>query len=72
MIHPHDASILTNFALLEDPRGKEYRLLDIIDITIYEVLCGAESWTDIEKYERTKVKRLHSFVRYGHSCVCPP
>ena len=62
MIHPHDASTPAHFAQLENPRGKEYRLLDIIGIATYEILCGAENWTDVEKYERAKGKRLcHSF-----------
>lgn len=60
-----DASILTHFALLEDPRdprGKEHLLLDIIGIAICAVLCGAESWTDIEEYGRAKVEWLKTFL----------
>jgi len=44
-------SILTYFADLEDPRierTKEHQLLDIVAIAICVVICGAESWVDIE------------------------
>jgi predicted transposase YbfD/YdcC len=60
-----DASILTHFASLEDPRdprGKEHRLLDIIGIAICAVICGAESWSDIEEYGRAKVEWLQTFL----------
>lgn len=62
---PSDASLLTHFALLEDPRdqrGKEHRLLDIISITICAVICGADSWTDIEEYGRAKADWLKTFL----------
>jgi len=62
---PNDASILTHFASLEDPRdqrGKEHLLLDIISIAICAVICGAESWTDIEEYGRAKVEWLQTFL----------
>ena len=65
MVLPRDASILTHFASLEDPRdkrGKEHLLLDIITIAICAVICGAESWTDIEEYGRAKVNWLRTFL----------
>lgn len=45
-----DASILTHFASLEDPRdhrGKEHPLLDILTIALCAVICGAEGWEDV-------------------------
>lgn len=65
MVLPNDASILTHFASLEDPRderGKEHLLLDIITIAMCAVICGAESWTDIEAYGRAKVNWLQTFL----------
>jgi hypothetical protein len=65
MVLPNDASILTHFASLEDPRderGKEHLLLDIIAIALCAVICGAESWTDIEAYGRAKVTWLQTFL----------
>jgi hypothetical protein len=62
---PHDASILTHFASLEDPRderGKEHLLLDMIAIAICAVICGAEGWTDIEEYGRAKYNWLNTFL----------
>ena len=44
-------SLLKHFALLEDPRVEylvEHRLLDIIALTLCGVICGADSWVDIE------------------------
>jgi len=65
MNRPQDASILTHFGTIEDPRderGKEHLLIDIIAIAICAVLCGAESWTDIEEYGRAKVEWLQTFL----------
>jgi hypothetical protein len=61
----NDASILTHFAYLDDPRderGKEHLLLDIITIAICAVICGAESWTDIEEYGRAKAEWFKTFL----------
>jgi predicted transposase YbfD/YdcC len=65
MVLPQDASILTHFASLEDPRderGKEHLLLDMIAIAICAVICGAEGWTDIEEYGRAKINWLQTFL----------
>lgn len=58
-------SILTHFALLEDPRierTKEHLLLDIIAIAICAVICGADSWVDIEAYGEAKHEWLKGFL----------
>jgi predicted transposase YbfD/YdcC len=50
---------------LDDPRderGKEHLLLDIVTIAICAVICGAESWTDIEEYGRAKINWLNTFL----------
>jgi hypothetical protein len=62
---PTNASLLTHFASLEDPRdrrGKEHLLLDIVSLTICAVICGADSWTDIEEYGRAKADWLGTFL----------
>jgi predicted transposase YbfD/YdcC len=62
---PIDARILTHFAELSDPRderGKEHLLLDIVAISICAVICGAESWVDIEEYGRAKVEWFATFL----------
>lgn len=57
MSQPTNARILTHFAKLDDPRderGKDHLLLDIVAITICAVICGAESWVDVELYGQSK------------------
>lgn len=53
------------FTGLEDPRidrTKEHGLQDIIFITIAAVICGAESWNDIENYGKSKEGWLKQFL----------
>ena len=43
----------THFSTLSDPRfdrKKQHSLRDILLLTILGVICGAESWTDIELF----------------------
>lgn len=66
MTQPTDARILTHFGDLKDPRderGKEHLLLDIITIAICAVICGAESWVDIEFYGQSKQTWLSTFLK---------
>jgi predicted transposase YbfD/YdcC len=65
MNQPNDASLLSHFAQLNDPRderGKEHLVLDIVTIAICAVICGAESWTDIEEYGHAKLDWLKTFL----------
>jgi predicted transposase YbfD/YdcC len=65
MNQPTDARILTHFADLEDPRderGKDHQLIDIITIAICAVICGAESWVDIELYGQSKQEWFSTFL----------
>lgn len=57
--------LLKHFASLEDPRVEylvEHRLLDIIALTICAVICGADSWVEIEAYGHSKADWLQSFL----------
>lgn len=59
-------SLLEHFKNLEDPRAQhliEHQLLDIIAITICAVICGAETWVDIESYGRAKEEWLRKFLQ---------
>ena len=59
------ASLLKHFEKLEDPRTEyliEHRLIDIVGITICAVICGADSWVEIEQYGKSKVKWLKGFL----------
>ena len=58
-------ALLEHFASLEDPRVDylvEHRLLDIIALTICAVICGADSWVEIEAYGHSKADCLASFL----------
>lgn len=64
-----DASILTHFSGLPDPRdnrGKEHLLLDILVIAICAVISGAEGWEDIAEYGRAKINWLNTFLALPH------
>jgi predicted transposase YbfD/YdcC len=59
------ATLLKHFENLEDPRTEylvEHRLLDIIGITICAVICGADSWVEIEEYGNSKCEWLKGFL----------
>ena len=69
MAQPTDARILTHFAPLEDPRdkrGKDHLLIDILTVAICAVICGAESWVDIELYGQSKHPWLRTFLKLPH------
>jgi predicted transposase YbfD/YdcC len=68
-----DASILTHFASLEDPRdirGKEHLLLDIIAIALCAVISGAEGWEDMAEYGRAKQDWLSTFLSLPSGIPC--
>ncbi len=59
------ASLLKHFESIDDPRREyliEHQLLDIIAITICGVICGAESWVEIEEYGVSKQEWLEKFL----------
>jgi len=63
---PEIGSIAKHFSGVKDPRidrTKRHRLLDIIIIAICGVICGADSWVDIELFGKTKIDRLKTFLR---------
>ena len=54
------------FAELTDPRmdrTKDHLMEDIIFITIAAVICGAETWNDIEQYGKSKQSWLSQYLR---------
>jgi predicted transposase YbfD/YdcC len=63
---PEIGSIAKHFSRVKDPRidrTKRHRLLDIIIIAICGVICGADSWVDIELFGKTKIDWLKTFLR---------
>jgi len=58
--------LLEHFKTLEDPRAEhllEHQLLDIIALTICAVICGADTWVDIENYGQAKEEWLRGFLQ---------
>jgi len=57
--------LLDHFKDLEDPRVEylvNHYLLDIIGLTICAVICGADTWVEIETYGRAKEEWLRQFL----------
>jgi predicted transposase YbfD/YdcC len=60
-----DVSIARHFAELPDPRidrTKKHSLGDILAITLCAVICGADSWEEIERFGRAKQDWLKRFL----------
>jgi predicted transposase YbfD/YdcC len=58
-------SIEAQFGELTDPRVQgrvEHRLMDIIIIAICAVICGANSWSEVETYGKAKIGWLRRFL----------
>ena len=65
MDQPPVASLHTHFASLTDPRierTKLHHLLDIITIAVCAVICGADSWVEIEEFGHAKLSWFRSFL----------
>lgn len=60
-----DLSLSTHFAALEDPRverTKLHRLLDILTIALCAVICGADTWVEIEEFGKVREAWLTTFL----------
>jgi predicted transposase YbfD/YdcC len=62
--------IQKHFSLLKDPRVKlktSHKLIDIIVIAICAVICGADAWTQMEEFGKSKLTWFKSFLElpYG-------
>lgn len=63
-----DAAIIPlkeHFSSLNDPRAQhsiEHLLLDIVLVTICAVICGADTWVEIENYGIAKREWLETFL----------
>jgi predicted transposase YbfD/YdcC len=54
-----------HFSKVKDPRKdrtKAHKLIDIIAIAICAVICGAEGWTDMERFGKSKEGWLRTFL----------
>ena len=58
-------SLISIFSALEDPRidrTKRHNLTDIIAIAICAVVCGADSWVDVEVFGKSRKEWLSGFL----------
>ena len=49
-------SITSFFSVLEDPRPdhtRRHKLIDIMTIAICGVICGADSWVELEQFGKS-------------------
>lgn len=63
------ATITEHFANLKDPRvnrTKRHLLTDILTITLCAVICGADSWTEIEDFGLCKEQWFKTFLSLPH------
>lgn len=57
--------IVEHFSQLDDPRdgrAKRHNLKDMITITARAVICGANGWTDVELFGKSKREWLETFL----------
>ena len=57
--------IVEHFSQLDDPRdgrAKRHNLIDVITIAVCAVICGANGWTDVELFGKSKQKWLETFL----------
>lgn len=61
-------AITEHFSELEDPRceNRWHLLMDMVVIAICAVVCGADGWSDIELFGRSKYDWFKQFLRLPH------
>jgi predicted transposase YbfD/YdcC len=65
MDHTPVGNLRDHFAPLTDPRverTKHHHLLDLIVIAVCAVICGADSWVEIEAFGNAKLPWLRTFL----------
>ena len=67
MVTP-ELSIAEHFKDVKDPRKRreEHLLNDILIIAICAVICGADSWVEVEQFGKAKEKWFRTFFRLPH------
>ena len=62
-------SLWEHFYILPDPRverTRKHKLEDLLTITTCAVICGAETWTDIEAFGESKEAWFRTFLELPH------
>jgi predicted transposase YbfD/YdcC len=65
MVRRVDATMVTHFSFLKDPRvdrTKLHPLINILVIALSAIICGAEGWTDVELFGQSKRHWLAKFL----------
>jgi hypothetical protein len=69
MEEPRAAALVEHFRELADPRidrHKEHKLLDILGIAIWAILCGANDWVAVETCGQAKRAWVERFLDLAH------
>ena len=67
ILKAQDTGFLDYFEDLPDPRmcGKvNYPMPELLLLSLCAMICGCESWLDIEKYGKTKIEYLRQFLPF--------
>ncbi|TWU48734.1 hypothetical protein Poly51_46370 [Rubripirellula tenax] len=60
------AIVCKSFVNVTDPRaerGHNHDLLEVIFITLTATICGANSWTDVERFANGKIKWFRRYIK---------
>lgn len=66
---PVETDFLDQFQKIEDPRAKRNQLFTVAEIllvTFFAVICGAEGWQDIENYGKAKLAYLRQYLDFSN------
>ena len=69
MIEKPTGKIEEHFGKIKDPRignATRHKLLDILVIAVLAVICGADGWSDVELFGKSKQKWLQTFLELPH------
>jgi len=69
MIEKPTGKIEEHFGKIKDPRignATRHKLFDILVIAILAVICGANGWSDVELFAKSKKKWLQTFLELPH------
>ena len=63
------ASLSEHFGRLDDPREEElaeHKLLDMLVVAVCAVICGADTWVEVETFGKARQAWLESFLDLPH------
>lgn len=63
------AKIEEHFGKIPDPRignATRHKLMDLLVVAILAVICGADGWSDVELFGKSKQKWLQGFLELPH------